>query len=72
MKGKLSLVSIQVKLVSLSRASRKVKKKKAVLRESKSCSCQPALYLMLFLTTVCLIRRDIIAAQSFGMTVMEL
>lgn len=35
MKGKLSLVSIQVKLVSLSRASRKVKKKKSCIKRKQ-------------------------------------
>lgn len=71
MNGELSLISVKVKLVPLSRASRE-KKKKAVLRESKPHSCQPALYLMSFLEITCLIKRDIIAAQGFGMTVTRL
>lgn len=46
----------------------KDKKKKNVLRESKSCSCQPVLSLILLLAIACLITRDIIPAQGFGQT----
>ena len=56
-----------MKSVPLSRAIRK----KHPLREIKSSSCQPAPYLMLFLATACLITRDVITAQGFGMTEAE-
>lgn len=56
-----------MKSVPLSRAIRK----KHPLREIKSSSCQPAPYLMLFLATACLITRDLITAQGFGMTEAE-